>query len=109
MGLYGVISYSTSQRTREIGIRVALGADPASLVRMVLREGLSAAAIGLAAGATAALAMTPYLRSVIYGVGPRDPVTLFAVGTLLLAIAAAASWIPARRAAHVEPSVALRD
>jgi putative ABC transport system permease protein len=109
LGTYGVLSYSTSQRTRELGIRMALGAQPGDVVTMVLRNGLTLAAIGLATGIVVYLAIgSRVLAALVYGVGSRDPLTLV-VGIALLTLAAAvACWIPARRAALVDPSVTLR-
>ena len=109
LGTYGVLSYSTSQRTRELGIRMALGAQPGDVVTMVLRNGLTLAAIGLAIGALVYIGIGGrVLSALLYGVGARDPLTL-AAGMLILAAAALlACWIPARRAAAVDPAVTLR-
>ena len=109
LGTYGVLSYSTSQRTRELGIRMALGADPRAVVAMVLRNGLTLAAIGLVVGALVYVGIgNRVLSALLYGVGARDPITL-AVGIFVLAGAAVlACWIPARRAASVDPAVTLR-
>jgi putative ABC transport system permease protein len=109
LGTYGVLSYSTSQRTRELGIRLALGADPGEVVRMVLRNGLMLASIGIVVGAVIYEGIGGrVLSALLYGVGARDPLTL-GVGVVLLASAAwLACWIPARRAASVDPAVTLR-
>jgi len=103
-----VLSYSVAQRTHEIGIRMALGAEQGEVLREVVRSGMGMASAGACAGVTGALALTRYLESLLYQVRPRDPVTFAAVPLLLLAIAAAASYIPARRATKVDPMVVLR-
>jgi ABC-type antimicrobial peptide transport system permease subunit len=103
-----VISYSVSQRTREIGIRIALGAQRTSLQAMVVRNGVVLAAVGVAAGLLAAAGLTRFLSSFLYAVSPLDPVTYIAVAIGLLAAAAAASYVPAHRASTVSPVDALR-
>ena len=108
VGVYGVISYSVAQRTRELGIRIALGARRAHLVRLVLGQGLGLAGVGVAVGVVAALAATRLLSSLLFGVSPTDPATFAAIALLLLAVAAAASLVPARRAARADPMAALR-
>jgi ABC-type antimicrobial peptide transport system permease subunit len=108
VGIYGVIAVATAQRTREFGVRLALGADPATILAAVLREGLTWTAGGIAAGTIASLVMVRYLDTLVYGVRARDPLTLTAVSLLLALAAAAACYVPARRAARLEPSVALR-
>jgi predicted permease len=108
VGLYGVIAYAVSQRTQEMGIRLALGASPGGLQRMILGHGLRLAAVGLAVGLAAAFAVAPLAASLLPGIEPIDPVTFAAVPALLLAIVAAAAWLPARRASAVNPIVALR-
>ena len=108
VGTYGVIAYSVADRTREIGIRVALGARPADVVRGVLRQGLVLTAIGLAAGILGAIAATRLLGTLLYGIKPTDTLTYFAVAAALFTVALLASYIPARRAARVDPMVALR-
>ena len=108
VGLYGLVSYSVSHRTREIGIRIAIGATVGNVVGLVLRQGLTLASIGVALGAIGALAVTHLMSSLLYGVQSRDPVT-FVVGPMLLAVVSVlASWIPARRAAAMDPVRALR-
>ncbi|HSM04047.1 MAG TPA: ABC transporter permease [Longimicrobiales bacterium] len=109
VGIYGVISYAVSQRTREIGVRMALGAEQGRVTGMMLREGLVLAAVGIAVGAGAALALTRLMSSLLYGVNPVDLPTFTAVGATLAAVAALASWLPARRAAAVDPAVTLRE
>ncbi|MBI3667063.1 MAG: ABC transporter permease, partial [Acidobacteria bacterium] len=108
VGLYGVISYSVAQRTHEIGIRMALGARQADVLQLVLKQGIRLVAIGLAVGLAAALALSRLLSSLLFGVSAADPATFFVVSVLLTAIALLASYIPARRAARVDPMAALR-
>jgi ABC-type antimicrobial peptide transport system permease subunit len=108
VGLYGLISHLVLQRTREIGIRVALGAQRGDILRMVLRQGIRATLAGVAIGIVAGLALTGLLRSLLFGVNPGDWVTFLTVALLLLAVALAACAIPARRAMRVDPIVALR-
>ena len=108
VGVYGVLAYSVSQRTNEIGIRLALGAVPRQVLTMILRESTWVALVGVVAGVGGALALTRIVKSMLYGIQANDPVT-FACGVLLLvAVALAAAWIPARRAAGVQPMEALR-
>ena len=108
IGTYGVIAHATAQRTLEIGIRIALGADRQMILRMVLSGGLRIAATGLAIGVFGALALTHVLSGLLFGVGARDPLTFVIVPGALLVVALAACWIPARRAMRVEPVIALR-
>ena len=108
IGIYGVISYSVVQRTREIGIRTALGASRTSLLRMVLGRGLILTSVGLAIGLVGALGLTRLMTTILYGVGARDPATLASVAAVLAAVALAACYLPARRATKVDPIVALR-
>jgi predicted permease len=108
LGTYGVISFGVSQRTKEIGVRVALGATRANVLRLVVGQGIGLAVIGGALGLAGALATTRVLRSLLYGVAPSDPATLVSIVALLVAAVILASWIPARRAASVHPSDALR-
>jgi putative ABC transport system permease protein len=107
-GVFGVISYSVSRRTHELGIRMALGATPAGILKMVLREGSRLAAAGLAVGLVAALILTRFLRTILFEIKPEDPLTFAAVAILLALVALAACYIPARRATRVDPMVALR-
>jgi predicted permease len=109
VGLYGVIAYSVSRRTREIGIRVALGARPATVVSLILRQGLMVALVGLAAGALLAVVATRALAGMLYGVGLADPIAWGMAAGALLTAALVANLLPARRAARVDPSVALRS
>lgn len=108
IGTYGVMAYSIAQRTHEIGIRMALGARPRDVLRMVVGQGMTLAAIGLAIGIAGALAATRLLASQLYGVTASDPAILVIVAALLAIVALFACWIPARRAARVDPLVALR-
>jgi predicted permease len=109
VGLYGVISYSVSQRRREIGIRMALGAAKSAVLKMVISQGIKLALIGVAIGIAGALGLTRFLSGLLYGVEPGDPPTLVAVSALLIAVAFLASYIPARQAAKVDPLRALRQ
>jgi putative ABC transport system permease protein len=107
-GLYGVTAFSTTQRTREIGIRMALGAQRGDVLALVLRQGLKLAAIGLAAGLALSLGAAQLIAGLLFGVSPADPLVLIAVAIGLGAVALLASYIPARRATQVDPMVALR-
>ena len=107
VGLYGVLAYQVAQRTREIGIRMALGSDRAGIMRLVLREGATLVIIGLAAGAVGAILLRTFIRSQLYGVGAFDPLVMLAVVAMLTLAAAAACLGPARRAARVSPAIAL--
>jgi predicted permease len=108
-GLFGVIAYSVSQRTRELSIRLALGAQRRDVLRLVLRQGLKLAGLGIVIGLAGAIAVTRLLSSLLFGIGPLDPMTFLAVPALLLGVAWFACWLPARRAARVDPMVALRS
>jgi len=108
VGIYGVIAYTVQQRTREIGIRIALGASRERVVAMVVRRGLILALAGIAFGSAGAYAVSRVLQSLLFGVGARDPFTFLAVAALLGAVALLASWLPARRAARVDPLAAMR-
>ena len=108
IGTYGVVTYSTSQRTFEIGMRMALGASRGSVFRLVLGQSVKLVLTGLAVGVPAALALTRLLATFLYGVTPTDPLTFLAVGSLLVAIAAVAGYVPARGASKVDPMAALR-
>ena len=109
VGLYGTLSYGTRQRRREMGIRLALGAQPSDLVGIVLREGTGLALVGVALSIPAALAASRLLGSLLYEVRPQDPFVLFSVALFLLAVAAMASFFPARSASRVDPAIALRQ
>jgi putative ABC transport system permease protein len=108
IGVYGVVAYSVAQRTREIGVRLALGAQPSRIVRGVLRHGLALAALGIAIGLAGAYALGRFITAILYGTEPTDVMTYSAVASLLAICAAAASLAPARRAARVDPVTALR-
>jgi predicted permease len=108
-GLYGVISYLVAQRTREIGMRIALGAQTRDVMSLVLRQGVGLTAAGIVAGVIGALALTRWIESLLDGVSARDPLTFSAVAALLAAVALLATWLPARRAARVDPILAIRN
>jgi predicted permease len=108
VGLYGLLSYEVSRRTREIGIRMALGAQERDVLRLVVKQGLTLALVGALLGVAVALAVTRYLTSMLYGIHANDPLTIAAVVALLCLVALAACYIPARRATRVDPLVALR-
>jgi putative ABC transport system permease protein len=108
VGLFGLLSYTVSQRTREIGIRMAVGAGRRDVLRLVLGQGMALVGIGLAVGLAASLLLTPLLARLLFGVAAADPLTFLTVPALLLAVAFAACWLPARRAARLDPLVALR-
>ena len=108
VGIYGIMAYSVAQRTNEIGIRLALGAQPGQVRGMMLRESTWLAIAGIVAGTGAALGLTRLVKSMLYGIQPNDPLTIAGGVLILLAVALAASWIPARRAAGVQPMEALR-
>jgi len=109
VGLYGVLSTVVRQRTAEIGVRMALGAQATSIFGLVIGQGALLSGIGIVLGATAALALTRLMRSMLVGVAPSDPLTFVGVAGLFFAIAIVACWLPARRAAALDPSTALRD
>ena len=108
IGIYGVIAYAVTQRTREIGIRIALGAEQGALKSMFVRQGLILAAIGVAIGLAVSAGLTQWMKALLYGVTPLDPLTYAAVPAVLLLAVVAASYIPARRATKVDPLNCLR-
>lgn len=109
IGLYGVVSYSVAQRRQEIGIRVALGARQQDVMTLVVRQGVVLTLAGVALGLAGALAFTRVIRTLLFGVGATDAVTFIAVAALLVGVALAASYVPARRAGKLDPTVALRS
>jgi putative ABC transport system permease protein len=108
VGVYGVMSYTVSRRTHEIGVRLALGAAPRSIVSMIVREGMVVASIGGVVGVAGALALTRSMSSILYGVRPSDPLTFVTVAVILMIAALLATYIPARQAASTDPLRALR-
>jgi ABC-type antimicrobial peptide transport system permease subunit len=108
-GLYGVISYLVAQRTREIGVRIALGAQTRDVIVLVMGQGARLTAAGIALGLLGAFAFTRVLESLLYGVSARDPLTFAGIAALLAAVALLATWLPARRAARVDPMTAIRN
>jgi putative ABC transport system permease protein len=108
IGIYGVLAYTVTQRTREFGIRMALGADAGDVLRMVLWHGVKLAAIGLLAGLGGAFVLTRLMTALLYSVKPTDPVVYMAVAAALMVVALAASLVPSMRALRIRPSVALR-
>jgi ABC-type antimicrobial peptide transport system permease subunit len=108
IGVYGLMAYSVQQRTQEIGVRMALGASPQQVRRMVVFQGMLLALIGVVLGVASALALTRLMRSLLFGVKPWDPSTIVLVAVLLSAVSLVATYLPARRASRVDPMVALR-
>jgi len=108
VGIYGVLAYSVSQRTREIGIRMALGAERQNVLRLILGQGLILTTIGIVAGLAGAFAVTRYLESMLFGLTALDPTVFVAVTVILTLTAVTACYVPARRATRVDPIVALR-
>jgi ABC-type antimicrobial peptide transport system permease subunit len=109
VGLYGVIAFSVARRDREIGVRVAMGARPGDVLRLVLRGGMALVAAGIVAGLAAAAGLSRFLSGVLYGTSSVDPVAYGAAAAALLAVAFAANYLPARRAARLDPLAALRQ
>ena len=108
VGIYGVIAYSVAQRTQELGIRRALGAQQVDILRLVLRQGLGLTLAGTALGIAGALGLTRVMQGLLFQTSPTDPATFAAIALLFILVAAAASYIPARRATRVDPTAALR-
>ncbi|HEY6400918.1 MAG TPA: FtsX-like permease family protein, partial [Blastocatellia bacterium] len=109
IGLYGLISYATARRTREIGIRIALGARTADVIRLALREAMLLVSVGVVIGLGAAFAGVRLVESMLFGLGPNDPLTIALAALLMLIVAALACWIPVRRATKVDPMTVLRS
>jgi ABC-type antimicrobial peptide transport system permease subunit len=107
-GIYGVIAYAVSQRRREIGVRVALGAQPREIQGLFIRRGVVMTSIGLAIGLVAAVGFTRWMRSLLFGISPLDPITFAAVPLVLATVAVLASYVPARRAVSVDPVETMR-
>jgi putative ABC transport system permease protein len=108
IGIYGVLAYAVVQRTQEIGVRIALGAERRQVLAMILRRGMALAAVGISIGIAGAIAGARYLQSMLFGIEPRDPATFVAVAVAFATVAVIASYLPARRATKVDPMVALR-
>ena len=108
VGIYGVINYSVTQRSHEIGIRLALGARPSDVLRLVVSQGFTVALIGIVVGLIASFFLTQLLSSLLFGISPTDIVTFASVSLSLMMVALAASYLPARRATKVDPMIALR-
>ena len=109
VGIYGVISYAVSRRTHEIGVRMALGASPATVVRLIIGQGMRVVGAGVITGLAGALLATRLMTSVVYGVRVTDPLTYVGVAALLTGVAMLASYIPARRATRIDPLIAMRS
>ena len=108
IGIYGVLAYTVNRRTREIGVRMALGAERGRVMRMILRDGMQAVVPGIVVGTVGALFLARLIAGLLYGVAPSDPVTFGAVIAVLAIVTLAASLVPARRATKVDPMVAIR-
>jgi putative ABC transport system permease protein len=108
LGIFGVMAYTVAQRTNELGIRIALGAQPRNIMALVLTQGMKLAALGVLLGLIGAMSMTRWLVSLLYGVSATDPLTFALIALLPMIVAMLACWIPARRATRVNPLVALR-
>jgi putative ABC transport system permease protein len=107
IGIYGVMAFAVAQRTHEIGIRLAIGANARNILALILGRGMALVGVGMAVGLIGAFALTRFLASMLYGVGANDPLTYVAVAAILCGVAFLASYIPARRAMRVDPMVAL--
>jgi putative ABC transport system permease protein len=109
LGLYGVMSYSVNQRTRELGIRISIGAKRRDVLKLVLGQTLVLAAVGIAGGLVTAIAVTRFAASLLYGISPADPATFTLIAVLLLLVSLVAGYFPARRATRIDPTIALRS
>jgi putative ABC transport system permease protein len=109
LGLYGVMSYSVNQRTRELGIRISIGAKRRDVLKLVLGQTLVLAAVGIAGGLVTAIAVTRFAASLLYGISPADPATFTLIAVLLLLVSLMAGYFPARRATRIDPTIALRS
>jgi putative ABC transport system permease protein len=108
VGIYGVLSYVVTERTREIGIRMALGATRADVSKLIVGQGMALTLAGVAIGVVASLAVVRFLRTMLFGVSPYDPATFVVIASLLCGVACVAAFVPGRRASRVDPMVALR-
>ncbi|MEO5799674.1 MAG: FtsX-like permease family protein, partial [Gemmatimonadales bacterium] len=109
VGLYGVVAFGVAERTREIGIRIAIGARPGEVVRTVMRDGIVLTGVGMLIGVVAALGVAQLMRAILVGVGATDPVAYLAAAILLVVVTMLAAWLPARKASRTDPVVALRE
>jgi ABC-type antimicrobial peptide transport system permease subunit len=109
VGVYGVMAYLVSQGTRELGIRLALGAAPSAILALILKRGMTVAVAGIAAGVAAALVLTRFMQSLLFQIQPADPLTFAAIPVVLAAAAAAAVFVPARRASRIDPLLTIKD
>mgnify|MGYP001492318101 CR=1 FL=1 len=108
LGIYGLLSYAVAQRTREIGVRMALGAHVSDVLKLVVGQAMKLAVVGAALGLVASVALTRLMKTLLFGVGANDPLTFAGVSLVLLSVALLASWLPSRRAGKIDPIVALR-
>ena len=109
LGLYGVMAYAVSQRTRELGIRISVGASRGDVLKLILGQAVTLAAIGMTGGLVAALVVTRFAANLLYGISPVDPLTFTLIAVVLFAVALLAGYFPARRATRIDPMIALRS